>query len=112
MTSIGNEGGDNKGGEVMDVYCLKADTEERDDNTADPIKVSIMSNDCLGEEVVMGGQADVSCAAAPRSPSLRQFCMAPNFPEDDGKEIIGAWIWMFSRMARLVAANNTNEASS
>ena len=71
MTSIGNEGGDNKGGEVMDVYCLKADTEERDDNTADPIKVSIMSNDCLGEEVVMGGggkieidvhslQADVS----------------------------------------------------
>ena len=57
-------------------------------------------------------QADVSCTAAPRSPSLRPFIMAPNFPEDDDEEIIGAWIWRSSRMARLVAANNTEEASS
>jgi len=34
-------------------------------------------------------QADVSCVAAPRSPSLRQFCMAPNFSDED-EEIIGA----------------------
>jgi hypothetical protein len=35
--------------------------------------------------------------------------MTPNFPEEDDKEIIGA---RSSRMARLVAANNTDEASS
>jgi hypothetical protein len=44
--------------------------------------------------------------------SLCPFIMAPNFPEDDDEDIIGAWIWRSSRMARLVAANNTEEASS
>ena len=57
-------------------------------------------------------QADIRCAAAPRLLSLCPFIMAPNFPEDDDEEIIGAWIWRSSRMARLVAANNTDEASS
>ena len=54
-------------------------------------------------------QADVSCVAAPRSPSLRQFCMAPNFSDDD-EEVIGAWIWRSSRMARLGSVNNSDGA--
>ena len=37
-------------------------------------------------------QADVRCAFSPR--------MAPNFSYDN-EEIIGAWIWRSSRMARL-----------
>jgi len=52
-------------------------------------------------------QADVTCAA--ESPALRPFFVAPNFSDVD-EEIIGAWIWRSSRMARLVAANNTDEA--
>ena len=55
-------------------------------------------------------QSDVSCAAAPRSPSLSTSIMVPNF-YDDNEEIIGAWIWRSSRMARLGSANNTNGAS-
>ena len=55
-------------------------------------------------------QADVSCAAAPRSPSLNPSIMAPNFSDDD-EDIIGAWIWKSSRMARLASVDNTNGAS-
>ena len=50
-------------------------------------------------------QADVSCATAPRLPSLRLFLMTPNFPDDD-EEITSAWIWRSSRMARLGSVNN------
>ncbi len=62
-------------------------------------------------EIAHNLQADVSCAAAPRSPSLRPSIMVPNFSDDD-KEIIGAWIWRSSCMAmRLGSVNNTNRAS-
>ena len=53
-------------------------------------------------------QADVRCPA--ESPSLCSFFVAPNF-SDVYEEIIGAWIWRSSRMARLGSVNNTNEAS-
>lgn len=52
-------------------------------------------------------QADVSCAAAPGSPSLRHSIMAPNFSDDD-EDTIGAWIWRSSRMAKLGSANKTD----
>ena len=61
-------------------------------------------------EIARNLQADGSCAAAPRSPSLRPSIMAPNFSDDD-KEIIGTWIWRSSCTARLGSANNTNGAS-
>jgi hypothetical protein len=54
-------------------------------------------------------QADVSCAAAPRSPSLRLSAMALTFSDDD-EEIIGALILMSSRMGRLASVNDTNGA--
>ena len=54
-------------------------------------------------------QADVSCAAAPGSPSLRHSIMAPNFSDDD-EEIIGRWIWSSSRMGRLGSVNNSDSA--
>ena len=55
-------------------------------------------------------QADGRCTASPRSPCLRPSIMAPNFSDDD-EEIIGAWIWRSSRMARLGSVNNSNGAS-
>jgi len=54
-------------------------------------------------------QADVRCASSPRSPCLRLSIMAPNFSDDD-EEIIGAWIWRSSRMARLGSVNNSDGA--
>jgi len=54
-------------------------------------------------------QADVSCAAAPGSPSLRHSIMAPNF-SDDNEDTIGAWIWRSSCMAKLGSANKTDVA--
>ena len=54
-------------------------------------------------------QADVSCAAAPGSPSLRHSIMAPNFSDDD-EDTIGAWIWRSSRMAKLGSANKIDVA--
>jgi len=54
-------------------------------------------------------QADVSCAAAPGSPSLRHSIMAPNFSDDD-EDTITAWIWRSSRMAKLGSANKTDVA--
>ena len=53
-------------------------------------------------------QADLRCPA--ESPSLCPFFVAPNFSDID-EEIIGAWIWRSSRMARLGSVNNTDEAS-
>jgi len=53
-------------------------------------------------------QADLRCPA--ESPSLCPFFVAPNFSHID-EEIIGAWIWRSSRMARLGSVNNTDEAS-
>ncbi len=47
-------------------------------------------------------QADVRCASSPR-------IMAPNF-SDDNEDIIGAWIWRSSRMARLISVNNSDSA--
>ncbi len=55
-------------------------------------------------------QADVSCATAPRWPSLCLSIMALNFSNDD-EEIIGTWIRRSCRMASLVSVNNTNGAS-
>jgi hypothetical protein len=52
-------------------------------------------------------QADVRCASSPASPCLRPFIMAPNF-SDDELEIIGAWIWRSSSMARLGSVNNSD----
>jgi len=52
-------------------------------------------------------QADVSCAAAPGSPSLRHSIMALNFSDDD-EDTIGAWIWRSSCMAKLGSANKTD----
>jgi len=54
-------------------------------------------------------QTDVSCATAPRLPSLCPSIMAPNFSDDD-EEIIGAWIWRSSRTAKLGGVNNTDGA--
>ena len=54
-------------------------------------------------------QADVSCAAAPGSPSLRHSIMAPNFSDDD-EDTITAWIWRSSCMAKLGSANKTDVA--
>ena len=55
-------------------------------------------------------QADVRCASSPRLPCLHPSIMAPNFSNDD-KEIIVAWIWRSSCMARLGSMNNSNGAS-
>jgi hypothetical protein len=52
-------------------------------------------------------QADARCASSPRPPCLCQSIMAPNFSDDD-EEIIGAWIWRSSRMARLGSVNNSD----
>ena len=51
-------------------------------------------------------QADVSCAAAPRSPSLCPSIMAPNLSDDD-EDLIGAWICRSSHIAKLGSVNNT-----
>ena len=52
-------------------------------------------------------QANVRCASYPRSPCFRPSIMAPNF-SDDELEIIGAWIWRSSSMARLGSVNNSD----
>ena len=54
-------------------------------------------------------QADVSCTAAPGSPSLCHSIMAPNFSDDD-EDTITAWIWRSSCMAKLGSANKTDVA--
>ena len=54
------------------------------------------------EFVTRNLQADVRCASSPR-------IIAPNFSYDD-EDIIGAWIWRSSRMARLSSVNNIDSA--
>ena len=51
-------------------------------------------------------QADVRCASPPRSPCLRPSITTPNFSDDE----ISAWIWRYSRVARLGSVNNLDSA--